>query len=196
MTQQGWNTCYPRPQLRRDSFFCLNEGWTLDGKPINVPWPPQAPLARFGGAVGDTLLYACGFTLPKGFLPEEHRLMLHFGAVDQVAEAEVNGRQVVRHEGGYLPFSADITDAVRRSGENRLVVRAVDTLCLDYPYGKQHKRPHGMGYTPVSGIWQTVWLEAVPEHGAVKALRFTPDLAGVTVEADTGGAAFTVRVAL
>ncbi|MDE6260922.1 MAG: glycoside hydrolase family 2 [Oscillospiraceae bacterium] len=195
MEHSGWNRYYPRPQLRRDSFFPINEGWTLNGRPIRVPWPPQAPLSGWEGEVGDVLRYETAFTLPDGFAPPNHRVLLHFGAVDQVAEVWVNGTAVIRHEGGYLPFSADVTDALRPR-ENRLEVKAVDTLSHDYPYGKQHKRPHGMWYTPVSGIWQSVWLEAVPERGTVASVRITPDLTGVTVEVDAGGAEYTVSVAL
>ena len=152
-------------------------------------------MSGWEGEVGDVLRYETAFTLPDGFAPPNHRVLLHFGAVDQVAEVWVNGAAVVRHEGGYLPFSADVTDALR-PGENRLEVKAVDTLSHDYPYGKQHRRPHGMWYTPVSGIWQSVWLEAVPERGAVQSVRVTPDLTGVTVEVDAGGAEYTVSVAL
>ncbi len=195
MVHNSWDRYYPRPQLRRDSFFPLNRGWTLNGRPIRVPWPPQAPLSEYGGQVGDVLRYETAFTLPEGFAPRGCRVLLHFGAVDQVAEAWVNGQSVIRHEGGYLPFSADITDALR-SGENRLEVKAVDTLSHDYPYGKQHKRPHGMWYTPVSGIWQPVWLEAVPERGAVSGLRLTPDLTGIQVEVEADGEEFTVSVPL
>lgn len=195
MSHNSWDRTYPRPQLRRDSFFPLGQGWTLNGRPIRVPWPPQAPLSGWTGEVGDVLRYKTAFTLPEGFAAPGFRVLLHFGAVDQVAEAWVNGKSVVRHEGGYLPFSADITAALL-PGENRLEVKAVDTLSRDYPYGKQHKRPHGMWYTPVSGIWQTVWLEAVPERGAVSALRITPDLTGIDVEVEAGGAEFTVSVPL
>ena len=195
MTQIGWEQYYPRPQLRRDSFFALNQGWTLNGTPIQVPWPPQAPLSGWTREAGEVLRYETAFILPEGFAPTGYGVVLHFGAVDQVAEAWVNGKSVVRHEGGYLPFSADITAALL-PGENRLEVKAVDTLSRDYPYGKQHKRPHGMWYTPVSGIWQPVWLEAVPERGAVSALRITPDLTGIDVEVEAGGAEFTVGVPL
>ena len=195
MSHNSWDRTYPRPQLRRDSFFPLGQGWTLNGRPIRVPWPPQAPLSGWTGEVGDVLRYKTAFTLPEGFAAPGFRVLLHFGAVDQVAEAWVNGKSVVRHEGGYLPFSADITAALL-PGENRLEVKAVDTLSRDYPYGKQHKRPHGMWYTPVSGIWQPVWLEAVPERGAVSALRITPDLTGIDVEVEAGGAEFTVSVPL
>lgn len=195
MSHNSWDRTYPRPQLRRDSFFPLDQGWTLNGRSIRVPWPPQAPLSGWTGEVGDVLRYKTAFTLPEGFAAPGFRVLLHFGAVDQVAEAWVNGKSVVRHEGGYLPFSADITAALL-PGENRLEVKAVDTLSRDYPYGKQHKRPHGMWYTPVSGIWQPVWLEAVPERGAVSALRITPDLTGIDVEVEAGGAEFTVSVPL
>ena len=195
MSHNSWDRTYPRPQLRRDSFFPLSQGWTLNGRPIRVPWPPQAPLSGWTGEVGDVLRYKTAFTLPEGFAAPGFRVLLHFGAVDQVAEAWVNGKSVVRHEGGYLPFSADITAALL-PGENRLEVKAVDTLSRDYPYGKQHKRPHGMWYTPVSGIWQPVWLEAVPERGAVSALRITPDLTGIDVEVEAGGEEFTVSVPL
>ena len=195
MAHSGWDRYYPRPQLRRDSFFPLNEGWTLDGRPIQIPWPPQAPLSGWEGDVGDVLRYETAFTLPDGFARPGYRVVLHFGAVDQVAEVRLNGAAVTRHEGGYLPFSADITDALRPGG-NRLEVKAVDTLSHDYPYGKQHRRPHGMWYTPVSGIWQSVWLEAVPDKGAVRSVRVTPDLTGVTVEVDAGGEAYNLAVPL
>lgn len=195
MEHGGWNDYYPRPQLRRGSFFPLDGGWTLDGEPIRVPWPSQAPLSGWKGTVGDVLRYEAAFTLPEGFLPPTHRAVLHFGAVDQVAEVWVNGVSAARHEGGYLPFAADITD-VLRTGENRLSVKAVDTLSHDYPYGKQHRRPHGMWYTPVSGIWQPVWLEAVPAEGAVASVRLTPDLTGVTVEVDAGGVDYNLAVLL
>ena len=195
MSHNPWNDYYPRPQLRRESFLPLNDGWTLDGAPICVPWPPQAPLSGYRGTVGDTLRYARSFTLPEGFAGEGELVILHFGAVDQVAEVSLNGRRVLRHEGGYLPFSADVT-ACLRAGENRLEVLAVDRLDHRYPYGKQHRKPHGMWYTPVSGIWQPVWLEAVPAHGAVRWLRITPDLAGVTVEVKTDSPYFTVELPL
>lgn len=195
MSHNSWNRHYPRPQLRRDSFFPLDQGWTLNGRPIHVPWPPQAPLSGYRGKAGEVLRYETAFTLPEGFVPPNHRLLLHFGAVDQVAEVRVNGEVAARHEGGYLPFSAEITGMLR-PGENRLQVKAVDTLSHDYPYGKQHRRPHGMWYTPVSGIWQGVWLEAVPERGAVSFLRLTPDLSGVSVEVEADGAEYTVSVPL
>ena len=195
MSTNPWDNYYPRPRLRRESFFPLNGGWTLDGRPIRAPWPPQAPLSEYAGPVGDKLRYEASFTLPPDLAGEGRRVILHFGAVDQVAEVTLNGRWVMRHAGGYLPFSADVTAALV-PGENRLEVLAVDRLDRRYPYGKQRKKPHGMWYTPVSGIWQSVWLEAVPGRGAVRGIKATPDLTGVTLEVKTDSPSFTVTVPL
>ena len=189
----SWSNAYPRPQMRRDSFLPLADHWTLNGKPIQVPWPPQAPLSGWEGPVGKDLRYETSFTLPEGFLPAGYRLLLHCGAVDQVADVYCNGVSVCHHEGGYLPFSGDLTDQLR-PGENQLTIVARDTLSRKYPYGRQSKRPHGMWYTPVSGIWQPVWLEAVPAEGAIRGIRITPDLHGITVEADTDANDFTLEV--
>lgn len=101
------------------------------------------------------------------------RVLLHFGAVDQVAEVFLNGHYVGRHEGGYLPFCFDVTEYVQE-GENRLLVKATDTLSAKYPYGKQRRNRGGMWYTPISGIWQSVWLEAVPE-AYIEKLDITAD---------------------
>ena len=175
----NWLNEYPRPQMRRNSFFCLNGEWTLDEQKVQVPYPPQSKLSGFEGEVKDMLTYVKLFKLPEGFLPEGWRLMLHFGAVDQIADVFFNGRPVVHHEGGYLPFSADVTPCVK-PGENEMVVAVLDALDHDYPYGKQRKKRGGMWYTPVSGIWQTVWMEAVPEK-RVESISITPDLTGITL---------------
>lgn len=193
--ETAWKDCYPRPQLRRDSFWPLAGPWTLDDAPIQLPWPPQAPLAGYTGAVGPALRYQTAFCLPDGFAKPGQRVLLHFGAVDQTAQVLCNDRLVAHHEGGYLPFCADITETLL-PGENRLTVLAQDTLSPQYPYGKQCARPHGMWYTPVSGIWQPVWLEAVPAHGAVESLRVTPDGKGVTLEVAAKAKSFTVTVTL
>ena len=179
----NWLNEYPRPQMRRNSFFCLNGEWTLDEQKVQVPYPPQSKLSGFEGDVKDMLTYVKLFKLPEGFLPEGWRLMLHFGAVDQIADVFFNGRPVIHHEGGYLPFSADVTPCVK-PGENELVVAVLDALDHDYPYGKQRKKRGGMWYTPVSGIWQTVWMEAVPEK-RVESISITPDLTGVTLNVDS-----------
>jgi len=181
----AWQNWYPRPQLRRESFHSLcGEGWTLNGQPINVPYPPQSPASGYQGEVGDQLHYEVRFVLPDGFCGDNQHVLLHLGAVDQLASVSLNGQRVAYHEGGYLPFEADVTD-VLAAGENLLQVDAVDRLDRDIPYGKQSKNPGGMWYTPVSGIWQPVWLEAVPEKH-IRGLRITPDLTGIDlmVESD------------
>lgn len=180
----AWQTYYPRPQLRRESYFSLcGDGWTLNGQPIRIPYPPQSPDSGYRGEIGETLHYETAFILPEGFHQAGQRVLLHLGAVDQLAGVTVNGKRVAYHEGGYLPFSADVTDALR-PGENRLKVDAVDRLDRDLPYGKQSKTPGGMWYTPVSGIWQPVWLEAVPEKH-IRSLVITPDLTGIALTVDS-----------
>lgn len=193
MPPSRWDSCYPRPQLRRSSFLPLSQGWTLNGLPIRLPFPPQSASSGFSGKTGKTLRYETRFTLPEGFLPPEHRLLLHIGAADQVAEVTVNGKFLCRHEGGYLPFSADITGALT-GAENALTVLVTDALSRRYPYGKQCAKPHGMWYTPVSGLWQTVWLEAVPARNAIRGLRITPSLTGIRLEVDTDAADCTLTL--
>ena len=179
-----WNREYPRPQLRRESFLSLNGIWQLDGRDIRIPFPPRSRLSGYGAPVGDVLNYTHTFTLPEGFAGRDDHIRLHFGAVDQIAEVYVNDRFVARHEGGYLPFFADITHALQ-PGENILRVQATDILDKTYPYGKQTKKRGGMWYTPVSGIWQSVWLEAVPPN-PIECIRIRPDLKGVTLTVVTG----------
>jgi len=180
----SWMNEYPRPQLRRESFLCLNGQWMLDDQAIQVPFPPQSRLSGFRGEVRYMLTYVKLFKLPAGFLPKGWRLRLHFGAVDQIADVFFNGRPAAHHEGGYLPFWADVTDWVKQ-GENEIVVSVMDALDHDYPYGKQCKKRGGMWYTPVSGIWQTVWMEAVPPV-CVESLRITPDMTGITMQIVSG----------
>ena len=180
---------YPRPQLRRDSFFSLDGEWKLNERPIQVPFPPQSDLSGFNGTVGKELCYKKEFILPSGFVKE--RVLLHFGAVDQIAKVYLNGKKVGEHEGGYLPFAIDVTSYLHvsegdveqqdSSNMNILEVQVTDTLSTDYPYGKQCKNRGGMWYTPVSGIWQSVWMESVPKT-YVEAIKITPTLTDVTVE--------------
>ena len=180
---QSWNEYYPRPQLRRNSFISLNGEWLLNGSRITVPFPPESRAAAYQGELNELMSYERAFELPRGFYQGRQRVMLHFGAVDQKCHVYVNNHLVIRHEGGYLPFSADITDDLCL-GENQLRVEAEDTLSHDYPYGKQRKDRGGMWYTPVSGIWQSVWLEAVPEKH-VESLKITSDMNGVTLNVKT-----------
>lgn len=184
---------YPRPQMRRAGYQLLNDDWTLNGQKIRIPFPPQSLLSGYQGEIGEHLIYEKEFEIPASFTKEN--IILHFGAVDQIAEVSLNDRMVGRHEGGYLPFSFDITKYVNRKGKNRIKVIAIDTLSKDYPYGKQTKKPGGMWYTPVSGIWQSVWMENVPEKH-IEKICLKPDLSGVSVSLDGDVDAFDVIVSL
>ena len=180
---------YPRPQLRRDSFLCLNGRWQLScggtswGQ-ILVPYPPESQLSGIGRKPepGQVLTYTRTFTLPEGFLKD--RVLLHFGAVDQICRVYVNQVPVGAHQGGYLPFSLDITPQLK--GENTLRVEVRDAMDPDLPYGKQRKKRGGMWYTGFSGIWQTVWLESVPED-YIRGLTITPTDQSVTISVTGGG---------
>ena len=176
--QMPWQE-YPRPQMRRNKYCLLNGTWKCNGSDILVPFAPQATLSGYGKKVDDKLVYEKTFVIPKDF--DKEKILLHFGAVDQIATVWVNGEKMGTHEGGYLPFSYDITKVVKREGENQLKVEVTDTLSQDYPYGKQTKKRGGMWYTPVSGIWQTVWLEEVPDT-YIEKIVMTPDLKGVDIE--------------
>ena len=188
-----WQHVYPRPQLRRDSFHSLCDApWTLNGQPIRLPFPPQSKASGYQGIIGEKLHYETVFTLPAGFCPPAHRVLLHFGAVDQLACVSLNGQAITHHEGGYLPFCADVTDALLPE-ENRLIIDATDKLDRDLPYGKQSKKPGGMWYTPVSGIWQHVWLEAVPRD-YIRQLRITPDLTGIDLTVDSPAEGYAAEV--
>ena len=181
---------YPRPGLRRSSWQNLNGIWDLNGKPIRVPYPPQSPASGFSGEIPDELHYTVRFRFHR----QDECVLLQFGAVDQTCEVFLNGHSAGRHEGGYLPFSLDVSDLLLE-GENVLEVLATDTLDPRYPYGKQCKKPHGIWYTPVSGIWQTVWLEQVPE-AHIRSLRITPDLKGIDLTADGAESGFSGEVLL
>ena len=176
---------YPRPQMVRDSYLNLNGPWTYtveDGDEysrrrtgtITVPFSPECLLSGcdFQLHSGETLWYERTFTFPEGF--RKDRVLLHFGAVDQSCFVWVNDKAVGGHEGGYLPFTLDITDALT-DGENRLTVAVRDvTNGGIHAYGKQKYDRGGIWYTATSGIWQTVWLESVPEN-YIKSIRLTPD---------------------
>ena len=173
---------HPTPRLRRASFHSLDGQWTVSvngAKPtsITVPFPPEAPLSGvYAKPLGTVnLRYQKSFACPNDLTAG--RLLLHFGAVDQVARVFLNGRFIGEHEGGYEAFTLDITDAVRATEENELTVNVTDRLDdAVLPYGKQKVKRGGMWYTPVSGIWQTVWLESVPET-YIRALRVDTEIA-------------------
>ncbi len=186
---QPWNV-YPRPQLERDSFLCLNGQWdfavTRSSQPpqkytdtILVPFCPQSKLSGLCRNLDrrHLLWYRTTFTLPDGF--QKDRVLLHVGAADQFATAFLNGKRIDTHFGGYHPFTFDITGML--AAENTLTFCIADPLDKTLPYGKQCEKRGGMWYTPVSGIWQTVWLESVPEQ-YVQKLRIdtTADTAAIT----------------
>lgn len=178
-------TEYPRPQMRRDSYLNLNGRWEYaitdsDESPrrwdgtILVPFSPESALSGVGRSLqpGQTLWYRREVIVPQGFIPADGRLLLHFGAVDQEAAVYWNGRLLGRHMGGYNAFTLDATDAL--GPRNSLVVRVHDdTDASFHSRGKQKTRRGGIWYTPQSGIWQTVWMEAVPRH-YIESLRIVP----------------------
>ena len=176
---------YPRPQLRRQSYLNLNGIWEYaitktPEKPalmqggIVVPFSPEAPLSGVGHILqpDEYLWYRRTVTLPEGFYPAG-RLLLHFGAVDQRCTVWLNGKELGSHTGGYLPFTFELTDCLT-DGTFTLelcVTDPTDTGSLSR--GKQRLKSNGIWYTPQSGIWQTVWLEAVPQN-YLHSLRITP----------------------
>ena len=183
----------PRPQCSRARTFLLNGTWTMNGQEVSVPFPPESPRSGFHGEVPEVLDYGKRFRLPEDF--DQPVVLLHFGAVDQVAEVWLNGLFLGSHRGGYLPFQFDISSHLHREGENVLRVRATDTLSIDLPYGKQRKKRGGMWYTPASGIWGSVWLENVPAD-YIAGLQITPDLTGIDLGLRTVGrlSGFTAEV--
>ena len=177
---------YPRPLMQRTDWMNLNGLWDYavrkagepfgkaDGR-ILVPYCIESSLSGVGRtvAVDEYLWYHRTFSLPKSW--KGNRVLLHFGAVDWKADIWVNDVKAGNHTGGYTPFSIDITDALK-SGENSLTVRVWDGTDTGFqPRGKQVRKPSGIWYTSVTGIWQTVWLEPVPEQH-IRNLRTTPDL--------------------
>ena len=162
-----WNS-YPRPQMQREEWMCLNGKWNFytdnsRKRDILVPFCPESLLSGFLNSPepGTEMVYEREFNIPESW--RKKRVLLHFGAVSRECMVSLNGREICRHDNAYLPFSADITDAIEE-GSNLLRVTVVNDLDPQYPWGKQTKKRGGMWYTPVSGIWQTVWLEPVPEQ--------------------------------
>lgn len=175
---------YPRPQLRRGDWMCLNGYWhyaftdkgirpeKFDGR-ILVPFSPETSRSGVGKRLepGGYLWYFRSVDLAK--LPEGRRLLLHFGAVDERCIVWWNGKLLGSHRNGYLPFSFDVTDLVRE-GKNTIWVRVQDdTDAGGACCGKQTLSPKGMFYTAQSGIWQSVWMETVPEN-FIEDVKITP----------------------
>ncbi|MBO4915157.1 MAG: glycoside hydrolase family 2 [Oscillospiraceae bacterium] len=179
---------YPRPQMKRSSYVNLNGVWRyaitresirpLDWQgEIVVPFSPESILSGVERQLksDEFLWYERSVTLPEGF--NAGRVLLHFGAVDQIADVWWNGEAVAHHEGGYLPFSVDITQHLH-DGANTLLLRVRDSLVnTPHAYGKQSYKRGGIWYTATSGIWQAVWLESVPEEH-IRRLELTPDFDG------------------
>lgn len=235
---------YPRPQFKRDSFFNLNGKWDCG---VVVPFPLESEKAWGGDSRvehgNDKILggndsmslsdgqvslsgltrqsfehfsYYTSFTLPEGFIKD--RVFLNFGAVDQIATVYIDEKLVGKHEGGYTPFSFDVTDFLggtnqtgtqkpenaqnqnetqnplgAQNTQHKIRVDITDTLNHKYPYGKQKKNRGGMWYTPVSGIWQTVWLESLPQK-YIRGIKITPDLEGIALEIDGDDDEYAVEI--
>ncbi len=179
---------YPRPQMVRKNWFNLNGLWdyairpkgeerpaTFDGK-ILVPFPIESALSGVMKRVGESnrLWYRRTFGVPRAW--EDHRVLLHFGAVDWDTTVWVNDKQVGTHRGGYDPFTFDITDALKSGGTQEIVLAVWDPTSRGYQArGKQVDRPGGIWYTPSTGIWQTAWLEPVPA-AHIRSLKIAPDV--------------------
>ena len=185
---------YPRPQMKRDSYLNLNGAWDYaitdtqtqpdqwDGT-ILVPFSPESVLSGVERTLqkDQTLWYHRTLMLPEGFLPEGGHLLLHFGAVDQEATILLNGKEMGSHIGGYNAFTIDLTDGWQQ-GENQLIVKVKDeTDAGSRSRGKQKTKRGGIWYTPQSGIWQTVWMEAVPAD-YIHGLQMIPHVESAQLE--------------
>jgi hypothetical protein len=179
-------TDYPRPQLARKQWKSLNGMWdyairpraesqpdSFDGK-ILVPFPIESALSGVKKPVGveNKLWYRCTYEIPKKW--KNQRVMLNFGAVDWETMVWINSKEVGNHRGGYDAFSFDITDFLNPTGKQEIILSVWDPIDSGYqPRGKQVKEPGGIWYTSVTGIWQTIWLEPVPEIH-IQSLKIIP----------------------
>jgi hypothetical protein len=192
---------YPRPQQVRGKWKNLNGPWQFSGaeageqpvfgkdldEKIVVPFPVESQLSGLERHE-DHMFYRKLVNVPRDWkVGKGNRLKLNFGAVDYRARVWVNGKQVAEHTGGYNAFSADVTDALRSTGPQEVVVAVTDTGGANQPMGKQSTNPSGIFYTQTSGIWQTVWMEPVADT-SIDNVVTTPDIdtssLAVTVESD------------
>jgi beta-galactosidase/beta-glucuronidase len=184
---------YPRPQMKRGEWMNLNGSWDYairykeEAKPsqyqgkILVPFAIESALSGVGKTVGENnqLWYRRTVQIPSAMRGK--KLLLHFGAVDWEAEIFINGKSAGLHKGGYDPFSIDITRFLTKKAAQEIMVRVWDpTDKGPQAHGKQVSNPSGIWYTPVTGIWQTVWLEAVPET-YIESLYTIPNLDASTI---------------
>ena len=192
---------YPRPQMVRDQWLNLNGLWdyaivargnsmpaAFDGK-ILVPYPVESSLSGVQKRVGEEqeVWYSTSFTVPATW--KNRNVVLHFGAVDWRADVWVNDVKVGSHEGGYTPFSFDVTPFLTKDKSQKLAVKVWDPTDRGFqPRGKQVERPQSIWYTPVTGIWQTVWIEPV-DKVYVTHLKTIPNIDGgnVSVQACAEG---------
>lgn len=178
---------YPRPQLVRDDWLNLNGVWQFGGaaagaKPplgldlpgkILVPFPVESALSGVMEPHSH-VWYRRTFTVPEKWASQ--RVLLHFGAVNWEAAVHVNGKKLTTHQGGYDPFSIDVTDALKPKGPQELFVAVHNPIDAGpQPRGKQVRKPGGIFYTASTGIWQTVWLEPVPAS-SIESLNVVPDV--------------------
>ncbi|WP_106828450.1 glycoside hydrolase family 2 protein [Parabacteroides pacaensis] len=203
---------YPRPQLERSEWVNLNGEWEYAIKPkgevepasfdgnILVPFAVESSLSGVQKTVGDRneLWYKRTFSVPSNW--KNKNVVLNFGAVDWKADVFVNDILIGSHQGGYTPFSFDITPYLTGKSDQKLVVRVWDPSERGYqPRGKQTGRPEGIWYTPVTGIWQTVWLEPVAANH-VASIKAIPNIdngtLAVTVGTSKGCSADVVEVSL
>lgn len=201
-TQCTWADTYPRPTMERDSFFSLTDGqWSLEiiskkgikySGSINMPFVPESRLSGVNCSIdkGDTGIYRTRFTLPEGF--NKGRVLLNIGAFDSRCEVYLNGRKCSEGDMPYHSLQCDLTEYLEEK-ENLLEIKVWDDLSPDVPYGKQRKKHKGMWYTPVSGIWQSVWLESVPES-YIRRLKITADTRRVRVECEGGRRLKTLKI--
>ncbi|MCZ4604135.1 PA14 domain-containing protein [Streptomyces sp. Lzd4kr] len=200
---------YPRPQQVRSKWKNLNGPWQFSGakageqpvfgkdldEKIVVPYPVESQLSGLERHE-DHMFYRRLVNVPKDWnVGKGNRLKLNFGAVDYQARVFVNGTKVAEHTGGYDAFSADITDALKGTGPQEVVVAVTDTGGADQPMGKQSTNPGGIFYTQSSGIWQTVWMEPVA-NAAIDNVVSTPDIdtSSLAVTVESGKASAGARV--